>query len=56
MRQTFNLWNPIYLSEAAGMSDQGAATASALFPLVGGLSTLTAGYLTDSLARGRRAQ
>jgi MFS transporter, OPA family, glycerol-3-phosphate transporter len=54
VRETFNVWNPIYLVEAAGMSDQGAATASALFPLVGGLSTITAGFLTDSVARGRR--
>jgi OPA family glycerol-3-phosphate transporter-like MFS transporter len=54
VRETFNVWNPIYLVEAAGMNDQGAATASALFPLVGGVSTITAGYLTDSFARGRR--
>lgn len=54
VRETFNTWNPIYLKEAVGLSDASAATASALFPLVGGLSTLAAGWLTDRLARGRR--
>jgi OPA family glycerol-3-phosphate transporter-like MFS transporter len=54
VRETFNVWNPIYLKEAAGLTDGGAATASALFPLVGGLSTITAGFLTDAIARGRR--
>ncbi len=54
VRETFNVWNPIYLKEAVGLSDAGAATASALFPLVGGLSTLAAGWLTDRIARGRR--
>ncbi len=54
VRETFNVWNPIYLKEAVGLSDSGAATASALFPLVGGLSTIAAGLLTDRVAGGRR--
>ena len=52
--QTFNTWNPIYLKEAVGLTDSGAATASALFPLVGGLSTIAAGLASDRLTRGRR--
>ena len=54
VRETFNTWNPIYLKEAVGLTDSGAATASALFPLVGGLSTIAAGLATDRLTRGRR--
>lgn len=54
VRETFNNWNPIYLSDVAGLSPERAATASALFPLVGGLSTIAAGLATDRISKGRR--
>ncbi|MBI2827580.1 MAG: MFS transporter [Planctomycetia bacterium] len=54
VRESFNLWNPIYLKEVAGLPDGRAALASAIFPFVGGVSTLAAGLLTDRLAGGRR--
>ncbi len=54
VRETFNNWNPTYLQNVAGLSSDGAARASALFPFVGGLSTIAAGLLTDRVARGRR--
>ena len=55
IRETFNLWTPTYLVEAAGLSNSRAAEASALFPFFGGLSVIAAGYLSDTVAKGRRA-
>lgn len=54
IRETFNNWNPTYLQEVAGLGKDRAALASALFPFVGGLSAITAGVLTDRMAKGRR--
>jgi OPA family glycerol-3-phosphate transporter-like MFS transporter len=54
IRETFNNWNPTYLQEVAGLNQDGAALASALFPFVGGLSAISAGVLTDRLTKGKR--
>ncbi len=54
VRETFNFWTPTYLTESAGMTVAAAAAASALFPFFGGLSSMSSGYLSDSLLAGRR--
>jgi len=54
IRETFNFWTPTYLVEAAGMTEGHAAMASSLFPLFGGLSVVTAGYISDKPAKGKR--
>lgn len=54
IRETFSNWNPTYLQNVAGLSADRAATASALFPFIGGCSAIAAGVLTDQLAKGRR--
>jgi OPA family glycerol-3-phosphate transporter-like MFS transporter len=54
IRETFNLWTPTYFTEALGFSNAEAAQRSALFPLLGGLSVILAGAVSDRLgARGR---
>lgn len=54
VRETFNFWTPTYLVEAVGMSEGHAGMASSLFPFFGGLSVISAGFLSDWLAKGRR--
>lgn len=51
-RETFNLWNPTYLTEVARLPAGWAATASLLFPLVGAGGGLFGGWLVDRF-RGR---
>jgi OPA family glycerol-3-phosphate transporter-like MFS transporter len=53
-RETFNAWTPTYLRESAGLSPADAARASSLFPFFGGISVLTAGWISDRLMGGRR--
>jgi OPA family glycerol-3-phosphate transporter-like MFS transporter len=54
LRETFNLWTPTYLTQAAGLTAADAAQKSALFPLFGGVSVLVAGFLSDKMgSRGR---
>jgi sugar phosphate permease len=55
LRETFGLWTPTYLTQAARMSAGEAAGASALFPFFGGISVLLCGWLSDRLGRGGRA-
>ena len=55
VRETFNTWTPEYLHEVARMSDGAAGTASSLFPLLGGVSVIVCGYLSDRLGRTGRA-
>ena len=55
VRETFNLWTPTYFSDVLGLSKSAAAQNSALFPLVGGLSVLLSGFVSDRLGRGGRA-
>jgi OPA family glycerol-3-phosphate transporter-like MFS transporter len=49
LRETFNEWTPTYLHESARLSEAGAAQASSLFPLLGGLSVLAIGAWSDRL-------
>jgi OPA family glycerol-3-phosphate transporter-like MFS transporter len=53
IRETFNLWTPTFLREAAGIDPARAAWGSLFFPLVGAVSAVTAGWLSDRLG-GRR--
>ncbi len=54
LRETFNLWTPMYFTQAVGLSNASAASNSALFPFFGGVSVIVAGVLSDRLGpRGR---
>lgn len=55
LRETFNTWTPTYFTETLGLNGADAATSSALFPLLGGVSVLLAGFASDRLGRGGRA-
>ena len=49
IRETFNTWTPVYLRDFLGYSMSGSAGASAIFPAVGAVSVLLAGWLSDRL-------
>jgi sugar phosphate permease len=54
VRETFNIWTPVYLRDAIGYGTGSAATLSAVFPAVGAVSVLITGWLSDRLgANGR---
>jgi len=55
VRETFGLWTPTYFTQAAGFSTAEAAEKSALFPLLGGVSVLLCGWLSDRLGAVGRA-
>ena len=55
IRETFNTWNPQYLRDQLGFSMSRSATVSAIFPAVGVLSVLGAGWLSDRLGLNGRA-
>jgi OPA family glycerol-3-phosphate transporter-like MFS transporter len=56
VREAFGLWTPTYFTQAAGFTAAEAAEKSALFPLLGGISVLLCGWLSDRVgARGRAA-
>jgi len=55
VREAFNLWTPVYFTQAIGLSNADAASKSALFPLFGGISVLLSGFLSDRLGRSGRA-
>ncbi len=54
LRETFNLWTPTYFVQYVGLSSSDAAARSALFPLLGGVSVLLAGVLSDKLGLNGR--
>jgi OPA family glycerol-3-phosphate transporter-like MFS transporter len=54
VRETFNDWTPVYLRDFFGYSNSGAASASAVFPAVGAVSVLAAGWLSDRLGANSR--
>ena len=56
LRETFNLWTPMYFTQAVGMTNAQAASGSALFPLFGGFSVLLAGFLSDALGPEGRSR
>ena len=49
IRETFNTWTPAYLRDHLGYSMSDSAGLSALFPAVGVVSVLIAGWLSDKL-------
>jgi sugar phosphate permease len=49
IRETFNLWTPVYLRDYLGYSMSNAARMSAVFPGVGAVSVLATGWLSDRL-------
>ena len=56
LRETFNTWTPAYFTDALGSSKRRRRRAtSALFPLLGGVAVLAAGWLGDGLGSGGRA-
>jgi OPA family glycerol-3-phosphate transporter-like MFS transporter len=55
LRETFNLWTPMYFTQSVGLTVADAAHKSALFPLFGGVSVLLAGFLSDRLGKSGRA-
>ncbi len=56
IRETFNLWIPVYLRDDQGYSTSHAASLSAIFPGVGALSVLLAGWLSDRLGVNGRSR
>ncbi len=55
VRETFNTWTPVYLREFLGYGVSRAAALSAIFPGVGALSVLLAGWASDRLGPNARA-
>jgi sugar phosphate permease len=55
IRETFNTWTPMYLRDYLGYSISHSATLSAIFPGVGAVSVLVAGWLSDRLGLNGRA-
>jgi sugar phosphate permease len=55
IRETFNTWTPVYLRDHLGYSTSDAASLSALFPGVGVVSVLLAGWLSDRLGLNGRS-
>jgi OPA family glycerol-3-phosphate transporter-like MFS transporter len=55
LRESFNTWTNTYFVKGVGLTAAEAADASALFPLLGGVSVIVCGVLSDRLGRGGRA-
>lgn len=55
VRETFNTWTPVYMHDFLGYSVSRASGLSAVFPAVGALSVLLAGWASDRLGRNCRA-
>ncbi len=54
LRETMGTWSPTFFAQAVGSTGAQAAAQSALFPLLGGVSVLAAGWCGDLLGpRGR---
>jgi sugar phosphate permease len=49
VRETFNIWTPVYLRNFFGYSASSAASMSAIFPAVGAVSVIVVGWLSDQL-------
>jgi sugar phosphate permease len=49
VRETFNIWTPVYLRDYLGFSMSDSAGMSAVFPAVGAVSVLLSGWLSDRL-------
>ena len=55
IRETFNIWTPVYLRDYLGYSMGNAARMSAIFPAVGAVSVLATGWLSDRLGVNGRS-
>jgi OPA family glycerol-3-phosphate transporter-like MFS transporter len=55
VRETFNMWTPVYLRDYVGYGAGDAASLSAIFPAVGAVSVLLMGWLSDRLGVNGRA-
>jgi OPA family glycerol-3-phosphate transporter-like MFS transporter len=55
VRETFNMWTPVYLRNYLGYSAGDAAGLSSIFPGVGVVSVLIMGWLSDRLGVNGRA-
>jgi OPA family glycerol-3-phosphate transporter-like MFS transporter len=55
VRETFNTWTPVYLRDFLGYGVSRAAFFSAIFPGVGAVSVLLAGWASDRLGHNCRA-
>jgi OPA family glycerol-3-phosphate transporter-like MFS transporter len=55
VRETFNTWTPVYLRDFLGYSVSHSATLSAIFPGIGALSVLLAGWASDRLGPNARS-
>ena len=55
VRETFNLWTPVYLRDYLSYSAGDAAGLSAIFPGVGVVSVVLLGWLSDRLGTNGRA-
>jgi sugar phosphate permease len=54
IREAFNTWIPAYLVDAHQLAQGTAAQYSALFPLLGGVSSVAVGVVTDRIGSGNR--
>jgi sugar phosphate permease len=54
VRETFNIWTPVYLRDAIGYGTGSAASLSGVFPAVGAVSVLVTGWLSDRLGASTR--
>jgi OPA family glycerol-3-phosphate transporter-like MFS transporter len=54
IREAFNFWIPTYLFESTGFSEGQASQFSSVFPVFGMISILGAGYLSDTILKGKR--
>ena len=55
IRETFNIWTPVYLRDYLGYTVSNAAGMSAVFPAVGAVSVVITGWLSDRLGPNGRA-
>jgi OPA family glycerol-3-phosphate transporter-like MFS transporter len=55
VRETFNTWTPSYLHDFLGLKVSEAAVMSAVFPGVGAVSAILAGWASDRLGHSWRA-
>ncbi len=55
VRETFLTWTPQYLTEVVHIAKAEAGRISSYFPLMGGVSVLICGFLSDRLGRTGRA-
>lgn len=55
VRETFNTWTPTYLHKFFGYTDSAAASMSAIFPALGAVSVLIAGFAGDRLGINGRS-